>query len=464
MAGQQSGATSRPSPSQSVFVSSFPLPNRLRSDSARSGSCLNVSRRRFLEQLRNVAVVGATALHGGGLDRLLAEEQSGSERIRLADRIEGLLIGTLLGDALGGPVEFQPPDQVHALPNAPKVWQLSDQMDAMGLAATAARLQLRGYTELRPVPEPYAHWSTNAPAGTITDDSRHKIVLMHALRAFARTREAKPSLAAIDLAHAYRSWRQLPQIAEHADYATIKDEWLHEFDLAIAWMDGERDVKQARPPSRLWNSLATCCGQMTLPPFAAIFPGEPVRAYRGAYALAFFDNGFAKDMNAALVAGISHALMLPGGFAQREESWQKIVRTVLQTDPFGYRDVPWSQRAVEYWMQLADKAVADADHHPAHLFATLEETFKTTIKWEAQVPFVILFSCAKICNYDPLAALQLSIEWGHDTDSYAQLLGAFVGALHGATIFPDVIRTTITNRLKEDYGEDLHEWVELLLQ
>ena len=63
---------------------------------------------------------------------------------------------------------------------------------------------------------------------------------------------------------------------------------------------------------------------------------------------------------------------------------------------------------------------------------------------------------------DPLAALELSIEWGHDTDSYAQLLGAFIGAVHGASLFDPEMRETITSRLKLDYGANVNTYVALL--
>ena len=82
--------------------------------------------------------------------------------------------------------------------------------------------------------------------------------------------------------------------------------------------------------------------------------------------------------------------------------------------------------------------------------------------WEAQVPFVVAFSCFELADYDPLAALQLSMEWGHDTDSYAQLVGAFAGALHGSGVFPSAWREAVTVRLKADHGLDLERECQFL--
>ena len=53
---------------------------------------------------------------------------------------------------------------------------------------------------------------------------------------------------------------------------------------------------------------------------------------------------------------------------------------------------------------------------------------------------------------------------GNDHDSYAQLLGAFVGALYGDELFRPEWRQVIASRLQADYGEDIDEWTEVLLK
>jgi hypothetical protein len=202
---------------------------------------------------------------------------------------------------------------------------------------------------------------------------------------------------------------------------------------------------------------------MILLPLAGIYPGEPDLAYRAAYELAIFDHSFGKDLNAALVAGLASALDQPMPLNPGPEPWLKILAAMRNTDPYQYGKVPWVQRSVERWLELAQGAANQADRRPARLFSRLEDEFRSTIKWEAQVPFTVTFAVLALCQYDPLAALQLSIEWGHDTDSYAQLVGALVGALHGPDVFPAELRSTVIERLRQDYGEDLESWVQLLL-
>lgn len=97
------------------------------------------------------------------------------------------------------------------------------------------------------------------------------------------------------------------------------------------------------------------------------------------------------------------------------------------------------------------------------MFETLENEFKNTIKWEAQMLFVVAFAGLEIGQFHPLAALQLSIEGGHDTDSYAQMVGAFIGALHGTGIFPAGLRAPVENRLPADFQFDLAGEVKCLV-
>ena len=89
----------------------------------------------------------------------------------LRDRIHGLMVGSLIGDALGGPIEFQTRDAIQSLENPPKVWGPDDIINQESLVALVSRLHLRTYQHLRPEPEPYAHWTQNAEPGSITDDS-----------------------------------------------------------------------------------------------------------------------------------------------------------------------------------------------------------------------------------------------------------------------------------------------------
>ena len=107
-------------------------------------------------------------------------------RINIRRRIEGMLIGTLIGDAAGGPVEFKSPAEVKGLLSDTRDWPDDRMLDAREISRLARSLPLLSYEKLRPRPEPYAQWTEHAAAGTITDDSRQKLILINTLR-YARS-------------------------------------------------------------------------------------------------------------------------------------------------------------------------------------------------------------------------------------------------------------------------------------
>jgi ADP-ribosylglycohydrolase len=89
----------------------------------------------------------------------------------------------------------------------------------------------------------------------------------------------------------------------------------------------------------------------------------------------------------------------------------------------------------------------------------MESELQTRTWWEAWVPVAVVWACAGIVEYEPLAALQLMMEFGHDTDSYAQVMGAFMGALHGKDVFPAAMRETVNRRMREQFGQNVHDWM-----
>jgi ADP-ribosylglycohydrolase len=381
----------------------------------------------------------------------------------IKNKIKGLLTGTLLGDALGGPIEFQGHPEIQATPNPPKLWtDTNDIINDAALKAAAERIYFREYKYLLPQPQSYGTWKANAAPGSVTDDSRNKIVLLYMLRK-ALQKNQWP-LTEKNMAQAFLDWRTTPTVKTKPGYDSLCKDWMGEMDKSINWVMGSREIGKAYPPERMWNAYPTCYGQMTLPPLAAIYPGQPEKAYLAVYNLAYFDNGFAKDMNASLVAGLSVALTLDATKMSNEQLWIKIIEAIQKTDPYAYNKVPWCERSVNKWMYMVDMFVKEASGAPAKLFQRMDEQFKYEAKWEAHIPFTVIFSCLKICRYDPLAALQLSIEWGNDHDTYPQLLGAFIGAIYGPDIFKADMRSTLTKRLQLDYDETIDEWVSTLMK
>ncbi len=378
-------------------------------------------------------------------------------------RVQGLLIGSAIGDAVGGPVEFQKTDAASELMSNCRDWASDRRIASMDLQQFASELRLLSYERLRPKTEPYGQWRAAAPPGTVTDDTRHKMILLNALRNATSTKQLP--ITNQDLATAYLQFASSKPIVKRPEYEALCEESFREFWKSAHWLLGSRDLEVAAPPARIWGGEATCVGQMTLLPLAAIYPGDPLRAYRAAYALGFFDVGRAKDINSAIVAGLAYVLRheTPKTPDECKAAWMAIAQTMRSTDPFRYADVPYVTRPVERWLDFAHEAVVEAKGHPRKLFKKLEQQGEVRYYWESHFILALVFASIEFCDYDPLAAMYLILNFGHDTDSGAQLLGAFVGALYGPEIFPEHLQQPVVKLLAEDYDESIDQWTDLLV-
>ncbi|GAB5527652.1 MAG: hypothetical protein Roseis2KO_55240 [Roseivirga sp.] len=350
-------------------------------------------------------------------------------------RTYGMLLGSAIGDAAGAPYEFFYPAQRSQ-------WASSlSPLTPEGIERLAGSFSLHSHFRKA---SSYAHWVDYAPAGTITDDTRLKIILMNTLRHHAQPTAS--ALATEILAFPKRLPAETPDLCES---------WLSEISKAARWQLDIREGEMALPSQRLWAGIPSIAGQMALLPLAALNPYDLPGTYKLAWELDFLDHGLARDINAAVVTGLAAAL-------QAGASWASIEQAMLDTDPYGYGKAAYGKRALNRWLDFAHQAVKRSQSSPQKLFDILENELEAKVWWECWVPVVVIFALAEITDYQPLAAMQLCIEFGHDTDSYAQLMGAFMGALHGPDIFSDALKSTITNRLQSDFGENLQDWVNLL--
>ncbi len=420
----------------------------------------NRGRRNFLRSTTASAAALLLAPLRPLMDRTAYGGESDDDARRA--RIEGLLVGSLIGDAAGGPLEFKTRQELAEFDTPLKVWADDERLTPELLHQHGAAFRLLPYDELRPDPAPYGQWTERAPAGTLTDDTRMKIFVVRAIR---RAYDEGRSVTARDVASELIAFGQDTRLLARPGYAKLCGEWLEQWSPAAHWLLGEREPGKAFPPERLWAGMGTVAGQMALLPLAAAMPGDPQAAYESAYRVGFFDNGPAKDINSAIVAGLSAALAakIDTGEESPPHGWQALERAVRDVDPYRYSSIPWVERPAVRWLDFALDAADRADRCPARLFAILENELGARTWWEAHATYASAFAIARLCDYHPLASLQLALELGHDTDSTAQLLGALVGAVYGAVAFPAEMRELVTARLAADYDEQLEDWVDLLM-
>ncbi len=350
------------------------------------------------------------------------------------DKIQGMLIGSAIGDAAGGPVEF-----VH--PPIRSQWTTtSDKVTAEALEGLAELFSLTKYPKKA---EPFAQWEDYAAAGTITDDTRFKIIFFNTLKNYPG------ELTQETFARSVLDFRnELPE-----KYRDNYDEWIPEIEYATRWALGERE--NAYPVERIWGGIPTMEGQMPFLPVAALHPEDPAWCYRKTYELGYFDIGVAKDMNSALVAGLARAL-------QPDGSWENLEEAMRSVDPYGYNRTLYVNRELTKWLDMAHQFAERSGGNIASLFSILENELQCTYWWEAWVPIVVVFAVAEVADYHPLASMQIINEFGHDTDSYAQVMGAILGAIHGTDVFPEEMRNTVNHQMKEQFGQDVHTWMDLL--
>ena len=415
---------------------------------------LPFSRRGFLTTCAAGAISASTTR--------AAQEQTADLTAAQANRVRGLLIGGLLGDALGGPVEFKSgPDVDAALPNT-RSWPDDRRVSQTELEALAESIKLHGYEALRPDTAPYGPWIASAPAGTVTDDSRHKMVLMRALSHAAKTRNWP--LNQRDLAKQYSDFRPNPKKKHDQQTDALNEEGMREYVYAARWVLGERDLDRAKPIERIWSGISTCSGQMLLPPLSAVFPGRPNAAYRAAFDINFVDAPEARDFAAALVAGLAAVLDRQVDDWPARKRWDLLLRTMRTTDPFEFAAVPFAGRPLHRWLDLAKKIATEAKGQPAELFRRLETDGKPVYWWDAHFTLVVPLAILHFCDFNPLASLQLCLDFRHDTDSYAQVAGCLVGAVEGADVFPNRLTKPLLVAVEDQYSVRIEEWMSALDQ
>ena len=359
---------------------------------------------------------------------------SQDQQVSLDNKVEGMLIGSAIGDAAGGPVEF-------VSPAIRSYWSTTgEKLSHKGLEEPAGLFELRSYPKEA---EPFAQWEAFGPPGTITDDTRFKMILFNTLK------NHQGDLSLETFAQSVLDFRD--ELPEH--YRDKYDEWIPEIEFATRWALGERE--NAYPVERIWGGILTMEGQMPFLPIAALNPDDPEWCYIKTYELGYFDTGVAKDMNSALVAGLARAL-------QPDGSWQNMEEAMRTVDPYGYNKTLYVERELVRWLNRAHHFAEKADGNVARLFTILEKDLQAVYWWEAWVPIVVVFAVAELAGYHPLASMQIIMEFGHDTDSYAQVMGAILGAIHGKEVFPASMRNTVNQRMKEQFNQNTDDWIMLI--
>lgn len=362
-------------------------------------------------------------------------------------RLLGMIQGGLIGDAYAAPLEFAGTDRIRR--EAPELDRLfrPGPLTPEDWDSLEESFALRPFGAIRPRNESFGAWEIMAPAGAVTDDSRQKIMALRAVEIARRRGSLSP---------------EAPDLAQAA--LQLGEEWSERFGEEIVedglspllgparWITGQRETPGALPPELVLDSRPSCMGLMTTTLWSALFPGQPEAAYRCIIEHDWTSNGAARDMTAAVTAGLASAV---GSDIDSLEQFEKVM---AETDPFGLRNTRWVSRGLLVWLWAASEACRMAAGCPVRLFKILEEDSQAETWWEAHVTLFHALTMLRFTNERPLSALMLAAAFGHDSDSTGQLIGQIAGALKGSEAWPSRVWEPVRQGMIRVYSEDPESW------
>ncbi len=335
------------------------------------------------------------------------------------DRVDGFVFGAFLGEAYGGPHEFQPTKPL-ALPQNPSSSDWGKYGD---------QLKLLDYSI---APSDYGHWEESGAKGSLTDETRHKIIYLNSVK-------TKKGVAQSYVQFSKKSprWKS----------------WLSEYNKAAMWVLGYRDPSLALPTERLWGGMSTQAGQMIFLFESINHIENPEQAYLDVWNMNWVDQAQAKDVTSTTVALSS--LLLSG------KKFQESLDEVKNIDPFKFNKVLYVPRRVNVLIDQALSISKRAKGNPHLLFKLFNQELKAVTWWEDYVPFMMSITLIDFIGLEhPHAAIKLANDFGHDTDSVASLLAAWLGAIHNKAVFNASDLEIVEQRLKLEYNYSFKNFIQ----
>ena len=319
----------------------------------------------------------------------------------LFDRIYGALIGSAIGDAMGGPVEG-----LHFSEIAEKYGRVDS---------------LLPYTEVIPS----YHGPFQTKAGSYTDDTRLAIIFAQAImHAGGLPRKG-------DIAHALAEYYFLAE-------TEIERGFIEEYYLKGVYGD----------PKEVFGGRPTNGGIMGIAPLGAVFPCDPEGAFSQVFQNLFISTGSARSASAFAAAMIA-AAMKPGA------DWNSVMKDAFSADyeykktveAAGWRNsnlYPVVAVKTEGMAQLAMELGQRAES----VYSFNKELYEAVVQpffadgSESLAIAVAMFCAAK---GDFSLTVQGCVNFGRDNDSSAAVGGAVAGALCGASNIPRDWIDTVEN-------------------
>ncbi len=297
---------------------------------------------------------------------------------RLMEAAAGMLAGVAVGDALGMPAEFLPRDMI-------RDWY--GEVDALRQADPR-------------------HPHSRLPAGSVTDDTDHTLILARLLLAHGEVRPA-------ELAAELLAWSQTPRVAENkfVGPSTLR---------ALAALRAGAALEHL---PRQGTSVGAA---MRTAPLAIVFAGQDQLASQvvASCALTHFTRN---AISGAMAMAFGQAAALQPG-ATPVSVIEGLKAGAARGREFG--DWTWAppiERRIEFVVQFA------AAHSPAEVLDLLADIIGVDLYPEQLVPAAA--GLLVLSGGQSMPALRLAANLGGDTDTLASLVGSLCGALSGLSGF-----------------------------
>ena len=376
------------------------------------------------------------------------------DRTTLYDKILGSIVGSAIGDAMGAPSEM---------------WSRYNRKVEFGYVDSL--------TVLTRPPSPEGTWAFGLPIGSTTDDTRWKLItgefITNNITGFYEPEGPHPTTFANHIITAYQDELRAIKETEGTDPKAFEDNmmrmaWLQEW-AQVAYAFTEGDVEEyTYALHKFYGGELVCAGMLYAPALALPYPGHPDQAYRAAYRLSIFDQGYARDITGLTAAMTAAAL-------DGKPTLGKVMDVFRGIDPHGYfRSRLFGRAAFQTYQNaqyIVDQAktvnqIASSGLEVLPKIDSLEASRMITAYQaldrqnqhspaHAQEILLISLVAMLYADFDFQKAIEFLTNYGRDNDTTGAVVGAILGAFHGFDALPEQMKWKVLETNREKLGINL---------
>ena len=354
-------------------------------------------------------------------------------------KIRSTILGAVLGDALGGPFEFNRPEWVQY--RLPEMW----------------------FDTLFDYPcgeNTHGIWGKSAPAGTGTDDTRYNWLFLELAR------EINHIPSPMELAERFLDVYAHPAVYFPTDPEMARAQFKAWEPVCQGYLGRRSSLLPDVSPEVLRGTsvglnFPSLIGLITLTTAGTLFSGNPSEAYIKSYEADFVDLAYAKEC-VGLLAYIVSAL-LPGDRDTRE-----VIDEALTVDPLhlgGMFGGPFAKMKLPALLRSLPPSCTERE-----LAEYLSRALRHYHEYDPYRTLAIAICAVYAFPDDPMKALVTAANHREiepdgtpgrylDIDCYACVTGAIAGAASDPAQWPETLFAQVVESNRQVYGIDLEKTI-----